>query len=495
MKHVVTAVAAGVALVLVLALAVVSTSASAVAACLPDDVAVRGTVPADLNLDAEQSANARTIVAATIERRLPTRAAVIAVATALQESSLRNLPHGDADSVGLFQQRPSAGWGRPAQLMDPALSTDLFLSRLEKVAGWQALPLAEAAQTVQRSAHPQAYSRWEPTATAIVAGLLGRPPGADADPTDATDLPGLAVYGDDLLRTLGRHLPATYLGGPIVVDVRPTRTVRETRSAVRHNPGLPGTLVVSVSDSFDSPAAVEHLMRDVSAVLRHTGPTRTVYWLTQPVPTASLANAALRALADRHPGLQVVEVAPSGSRADEVNRVAAVQKILELLGLSPWADPTASQVPGCDDGLGGYSRVPVADCAFHLPKGNPRSCQDAMRWALAQADGAPVWHRRCLNFTARAYGYTASGVPSAAEYWADAYDRHPHDPHPPAGSLVFWATGEPAGHAALSLGGGMVVSNDIAGKGTIAAVPLTYITEQWSARYLGWAPPFFPRGV
>jgi hypothetical protein len=73
-------------------------------------------------------------------------------------------------------------------------------------------------------------------------------------------------------------------------------------------------------------------------------------------------------------------------------------------------------------------------------------------------------------------------------------DPHPGDANPPAGSLAFWDTGQADGHVALSLGGGLVVSNDVAGRGTIAVLPLAELTRRWSARYLGWAPPFFPHG-
>jgi len=120
-------------------------------------------------LDAEQLANAQTIVATTGQRRppMPARAAVIAVATALQESSLRNLPGGDRDSLGLFQQR--ATWG-PANLrLDPAAATGLFLDALNQVPDWQQLTTAVASDQVQHSAFPWAVTKWEPAAGELVA--------------------------------------------------------------------------------------------------------------------------------------------------------------------------------------------------------------------------------------------------------------------------------------------------------------------------------------
>lgn len=137
-------------------------------------------------LDAEQVGNAATIIAVTLapartrqfpRPALPVRAAVIAVATARQESVLRNIAHGDRDSLGLFQQRPSQGWGTPDQLMDPEYATDAFLFRLQGVPGWQTRPLTEVAQAVQRSGTPGAYAQWEPLALATVAAVTGQPGG------------------------------------------------------------------------------------------------------------------------------------------------------------------------------------------------------------------------------------------------------------------------------------------------------------------------------
>lgn len=102
----------------------------------------------------EQVGNAQAIVqVTTIGRGLPPRAAQIALATALAESGLENLPSGDRDSLGLFQQRPSQGWGSPAQVMDPAHATNSFLDRMVQIPSWPERRLGEVAQDVQRSAH------------------------------------------------------------------------------------------------------------------------------------------------------------------------------------------------------------------------------------------------------------------------------------------------------------------------------------------------------
>jgi cell wall-associated NlpC family hydrolase len=141
------------------------------------------------DLDAEQLANAQTIIAVTQQRGLVAYAAVVAVATARQESSLRNLTGGDRDSVGLFQQRVSIYGADVAS--DPVRATNAFLYGLVKVPNWQTIPLTEAAQAVQRSAHPDAYAKWQPLAEALVAkywaGItLADCTGGDGLPDDGT---------------------------------------------------------------------------------------------------------------------------------------------------------------------------------------------------------------------------------------------------------------------------------------------------------------------
>ncbi|RKF25159.1 hypothetical protein [Micromonospora globbae] len=126
-----------------------------------------------IELNDEQVANVKAIIAATKKSGMDERAAVIAIATSLQESKLENLGHlGDAndhDSLGLFQQRPSSGWGTPEQITDPEYSTMAFLKGLKQVDGWQDMPLTDAAQTVQVSAYPDAYAQWEQQAADLVA--------------------------------------------------------------------------------------------------------------------------------------------------------------------------------------------------------------------------------------------------------------------------------------------------------------------------------------
>lgn len=141
---------------------------------------VRGSDRALVSLAPEQLANGATIAAVGLRRRLPERAVVVALATAFQESKLRNLDGGDRDSIGLFQQRPSQGWGRPDQLSDPRYAAAKFYDHLVKVPGWRGMSITEAAQAVQRSAHPAAYEKWADEAAVLTNAFSGLTPGAVA---------------------------------------------------------------------------------------------------------------------------------------------------------------------------------------------------------------------------------------------------------------------------------------------------------------------------
>ena len=118
--------------------------------------------------DTEQVGDAAIITTVGAHQRVPIRGWIIAVATAIQESGLRNLPGGDQDSIGLFQQRPSQGWGTAQQLRDPAYQAGKFYNKLLTIPGWETLTLAQAAQAVQISAYPDAYAKHEPDATMLV---------------------------------------------------------------------------------------------------------------------------------------------------------------------------------------------------------------------------------------------------------------------------------------------------------------------------------------
>ncbi|MFJ5959442.1 hypothetical protein [Pseudarthrobacter oxydans] len=129
----------------------------------------------------DQAVNASLITAVAVQRGLPPRAASIALATAMQESKLRNIDHGDKagpDSRGLFQQRPSQGWGTEAQIMDPYYAANAFYDALVKIPGYESLEITDAAQRVQRSAYPTAYAQHEEMGRTFASGLTGQTPEA-----------------------------------------------------------------------------------------------------------------------------------------------------------------------------------------------------------------------------------------------------------------------------------------------------------------------------
>ncbi|WP_030619597.1 hypothetical protein [Streptomyces sclerotialus] len=164
-------------------------------------------------LSPEQAANAATISAVGLSRGLPERAVTIALATAMQESGLRNIEYGDRDSVGLFQQRPSQDWGTAEEIMDPVYAAGEFYKHLAQIPGYSRLPLTVAAQRVQRSGYPQAYAKHEANATVLTGALTGRAPAAlsCAESRPAENAPGgTAQVREKLVREFGPEvLPRT----------------------------------------------------------------------------------------------------------------------------------------------------------------------------------------------------------------------------------------------------------------------------------------------
>ena len=183
----------------------------------------------ELKLDPDQASNAATIAAVATSRGLPERALTIALATSLQESALENLDHGDRDSVGLYQQRPSQGWGTTQQILDPVYASNSFFDSLVKIQGYTRLPLTVAAQKVQRSGYPQAYAKHEADATLLSAALTGHDDGALSCTT-----------GDDTPYSAGGRL-----GDPAKVAARLTREFGD--QVKPRTDGLPRTVAVPSS--------------------------------------------------------------------------------------------------------------------------------------------------------------------------------------------------------------------------------------------------------
>ncbi|MEN8654398.1 C40 family peptidase [Streptomyces sp. 21So2-11] len=143
------------------------------------DVGIKG-----LDLPAEQVPHAQTIVATGISLDVPKKGQIVALATAMQESRLRNLNYGDRDSLGLFQQRPSQGWGTAQQIRDPVYASERFYKALLKVDGWQQMTVTQAAQAVQASGFPDAYAQWEDLSTALQKAIAATFPSTGQDQDD-----------------------------------------------------------------------------------------------------------------------------------------------------------------------------------------------------------------------------------------------------------------------------------------------------------------------
>src|SRR5450631_4207504 len=165
----------------------------------------------------EQSANAATITALALRRGLPARAATIANATAIVESKLRNIKFGDRDSLGLFQQRPSQGWGTAAQILDPVHATNAFYDALIKINGYQSMAITKVAQEVQHSGFPQAYADHEDQGRILASTLAGHSPGGIGCQLDPAKVSTPAA-------SIAKRLTAE-LGVPAAVE---GRTVRVT---------------------------------------------------------------------------------------------------------------------------------------------------------------------------------------------------------------------------------------------------------------------------
>ena len=168
----------GTALVLVLAAAgyLIYHSFRNVTAAPPPPGCQAGTGVQSIDLDPEQAAVAATIAGVAARHELPRQAVTIALAAALQESKLHNLGYGDRDSVGIFQQRPSEGWGSATDLQDPVYATTRFYAALTQVHGYATMPVYQAAQDVQHSADGSAYQQWTDVAGELAGYFTGKSP-------------------------------------------------------------------------------------------------------------------------------------------------------------------------------------------------------------------------------------------------------------------------------------------------------------------------------
>ncbi|MDO5751772.1 hypothetical protein [Arthrobacter sp.] len=188
---------------------------------------------ASYKLALDQSQNASLITTLAVQRGMPARAASIALATALQESKLRNIDYGDLDSIGLFQQRPSQGWGSVDEIMDPAFSANAFYDALAQVPGYVDMPVNDAAQIVQRSGYPHAYGKHEALSRAFASAMAGQTPASlnctlptatsGSNPQDVISAAQAAVGLFDATTTVNEagtlvHVPVSPTHGWIVAN-------------------------------------------------------------------------------------------------------------------------------------------------------------------------------------------------------------------------------------------------------------------------------------
>jgi hypothetical protein len=179
-------------------------------------------------IDIEQARWATLMSAIAQRRGLPPRATTIAIATAFQESRIHNIDYGDRDSVGLFQQRPSQGWGTQEQLMNPTYAINAFYDALVKVEGYETMIITDAAQKVQLSGFAGAYAQHEDSARALASALRGysiaafscsiNPTGGGLTTAVSTDL--VAAFGRIPIRTSNTAVVLPLTGAAPDVEAR-----------------------------------------------------------------------------------------------------------------------------------------------------------------------------------------------------------------------------------------------------------------------------------
>jgi hypothetical protein len=223
-------------------------------------------------LDLDQAHYASIVVGLSVRRGLAPRAGSIAMATVYQESGIRNLDYGDRDSVGLFQQRPSAGWGTEKQLMDPYYATTKFYNALVRVRDWERRDITKVAQAVQRSAYPDAYAQHEPDARVLASALTGQTARALTclvhDEADG-DAKGLAESLEETFRTDAKAQDKV-----VTMKAKTTRLAWAYAHYAVANAGRHGVVSVAVdnrtwtTDQFTMPTWVK--AADVGTTVRVT---------------------------------------------------------------------------------------------------------------------------------------------------------------------------------------------------------------------------------
>jgi hypothetical protein len=239
------------------------------------------------DLSPEQAEVAATIAGVAARHRLPRQAVTIALAAALQESKLHNLDYGDRDSVGIFQQRPSEGWGSATELQDPVYATTKFYAALLKVHGYAKMPVDLAAQAVQHSADGSAYQQWTDIAGQLTGSFTGKSPHTVScwyTPSGQADLAGAEKQVRQTFGPAGRKA--------VVVRITTARSAKKNvrSSAVLHVQPAAGWTVASWLVAH---AQAYHLSQLRYAGFSWKAANGTMGWQRESNPTSSSGKTGI----------------------------------------------------------------------------------------------------------------------------------------------------------------------------------------------------------
>ena len=460
--------------VLVAGLLIGFTVVSSAVACAPGTAADvdPGNVPDGpvAGFDHKQLVNAAYIMKAAADLGLSLRDQRIGVMTAIGESGLRVLDYGDAagpDSRGLFQQRANGAWGSLADRMDPYTSASNFFKALAKLTTRDSIQPTLVAHKVQGNDDPYYYEPFWTPASAIVAALSGGTgptlASAASAPSSSYQLGQVQPQTATVANTLGPMFDIKTVGGYRAGDADP----------YGHTAGL--ALDFMINDIPNGKTAGEQLAAYAKQHADELGVAYVVW--RQHIWSVVRSDEGWRAMPDRGN--------PTDNHMDHVH--------LSLTGdgsTSPVVDDTADCLPA------GAISADEVDKLMPAGRTNPRSATEAIAWAQKQIgltvlpDGTPQ-SGHCLRFVTLAFGY-GSGYLYAYDVWTHAPENllHRGDWNPPPGAVVVWSNagglGGGAGHIAISIGGGEMISTS---GSTVRIMPIRANNYVPDGNYVGWMPP------
>jgi hypothetical protein len=236
------------------------------------------------DLSPEQAQVAAIIAGVAARHRLPRQTVTIALAAALQESKLHNLDYGDRDSVGIFQQRPSEGWGSATELQNPIYATTKFYAALLKVHGYAKMPVDQAAQAVQHSADGSAYQQWTDIAGQLAGSFTGKSPHAVScwyTPSGQANLAGMEKQVRQTFGPAGRKA--------VVVRITTARSAKKNVAVLHVQPAAGWT----VASWLVAHAQVYHLSQLRYAGFSWKAANGTMGWQRESNPTSSSGKTGI----------------------------------------------------------------------------------------------------------------------------------------------------------------------------------------------------------